>query len=208
MAIIHAVITNPYFKQPPWLPEVNYKDTVFLSRHSTSEDAVLFLTLLCGYIDIDIEQKPENVFEQLLKRDEVPISGGIAFADEERLIAPSCCCGLEDWQEVYKSVLGRSSPWLGHDPYPSIEYSGDHVKIWSDDFSGKWNKELSGEKRNSMFCISYEHAELVSMLKSVRTDLLDFYEYSFEQTFHMVGDKLKRKLFSQYCKWFKLEDTI
>ncbi|WP_336786875.1 hypothetical protein [Paenibacillus sp. MMO-177] len=208
MANIHAVITNPYFKQPPWLPEVNYKDTIFLSRHSTTEDAVLFLTLLCGYIDIDIEQKPKKVFKQLIKRDEVPISGGIAFADKERLITPSCCCGLEDWQEVYKSVLGRSSPWLGHDPYPSIEYEDDTVKVWSDDFSGKWNTEMSEEKRGAMFSISYKYDELVSMLRSVRTDLLDFYKYSFEPTFHMAGEKQLRKLFSQYCKWFKLEDTI
>ncbi|MCK9857285.1 hypothetical protein [Paenibacillus sp. ATY16] len=168
--------------------------------------------MLSWYNDVDIEQKPEKVFKELIKKDEIAIRGGIAFVDQERLITPSCCCGLEDWQEVYKTVLGRSSPWLGHDPYPSIEYEveyeDDTVKVWSDDFSGKWNKELSGEKRKAMFCISYEHDELVSMLKSVRTDLLDFYEYSFEQTFHMVGEKQLLKLFSQYCKWFKLEDTI
>ncbi|NIK67584.1 hypothetical protein [Paenibacillus sp. BK720] len=208
MAKIHAVITNPFCKQPPWLPEVNYKDTVILSKNSTTEDAVLFLTLLCWYNDIDIEQKPDKVFKKLIKKDEVAISGGIAFADEERVITPSCCCGLEDWQEVYKSVRGGTSPWLGHDPYPSLQYEENNVKVWSDDFSGKWNKEMSEEKRKAMFCISYKHDELISMLRSVRTDLLDFYNYSFEQTFPMVGDKLKRKLFSQYGKWFKLEDTI
>ncbi|ACT00936.1 hypothetical protein Pjdr2_2280 [Paenibacillus sp. JDR-2] len=67
---------------------------------------------------------------------------------------------------------------------------------------------MTEEKREAMFCISYEHDELVSMLRSIQTDLLDFYKYSFDQTFHMVGDQLKRKLFSQYCKWFNLVDTI
>ncbi|SFF01691.1 hypothetical protein SAMN05216378_4749 [Paenibacillus catalpae] len=38
--------------------------------------------------------------------------------------------------------------------------------------------------------------------------LLDFYHFAFEQTFYMINDKLKKKLFLSYCKWFNLEENM
>ncbi|RCW39108.1 hypothetical protein DFP97_1753, partial [Paenibacillus prosopidis] len=49
MTTVRAVIQDPYFEQPAWLSNVEYRECVYLSKFSTPADAVLFLTLLCGY---------------------------------------------------------------------------------------------------------------------------------------------------------------
>ncbi|MDQ0902030.1 MULTISPECIES: hypothetical protein [unclassified Paenibacillus] len=94
MGKVSAVIQDPYFEQPSWLSKVEYRETTSLSRFSTSEDAALFLTLACGYNNIDVDREPAEVLNELITIDEIAISGGIAFEDKNKVILPSCCCGL------------------------------------------------------------------------------------------------------------------
>ena len=60
------------------------------------------------------------------------IPGGFAAVDQGKLIGPSCCCGLETWQEWLDVLTTRRSPWMGHDPAPFVEVQGDWVSIWAD----------------------------------------------------------------------------
>ncbi|NHW38192.1 hypothetical protein GQF04_27260, partial [Paenibacillus aceris] len=74
MGKVSAVIKDSYFKQPSWLSNVEYRETNYLSRASTPEDAVLFFTLLCGYNNIDVDREPTEVLNELIAIDEVAIS--------------------------------------------------------------------------------------------------------------------------------------
>ena len=46
-------------------------------------------------------------------------------------MSPSCCCGLETWQE-WKQVAAGQSPWLGHSPTPWVEHLGHTIRVWPD----------------------------------------------------------------------------
>lgn len=171
MSTVRAVITNPFYQQPAWVSNVEYKETVYLSKYSSEEDAVLFLTLLCGYNNVALNNKgPAEVVHELIHMDDVAMSGGIAFRSNEKLILPSCCCGLEQWTDVLNDVIKKSSPWLGHDPTPCIEYCGDSARIWSDDFLGIYYKDVSIQDKETMFFIEYKYKELIKNLMSIEED--------------------------------------
>ncbi|MFF2090715.1 hypothetical protein [Paenibacillus sp. NPDC058174] len=204
MGKVGAVIQNPYYEQPSWITKVEYKEITYLSRLSTSENAVLFLTLLCGYNNIDINRKPAEVFNELITVEEVAISGGLAFEDESKVILPGCCCGLEGWREVLEAVLSKKNIWLGHDPYPTLEFTNNLVRVWSDDYSGTFRKDLSGQDLQKMFYIEYVRDDLINKLQAIETDLLEFYHHSLEKALYMIDDNLKKSLLSQYCRWFDL----
>lgn len=205
MGIVSAIIQDPYFDHLSWLSKVEYRETVNLSKLSTLEDAVLFFTLLCGYNNVDVDRECAAVLNELITTDEVAIRGGIAFEDKDKVILPSCCCGLENWRDVLEAVLSKKSVWLGHDPFPSVEYVDNTVRIWSDDFSGVMRKDLSEQELQKMYYIEYNRDDLIKKLQSIEIDLLDFYKYSLEKALWMVDDYYKEMLFLKYCKWFNLD---
>ncbi|OPH56974.1 hypothetical protein BC351_26555 [Paenibacillus ferrarius] len=204
MGKVSAVIKDTYFKQPSWLSNVEYRETNYLSRSSTPEDAILFFTLLCGCNNIDTDREPTEVLNELIAIDEIAISGGIAFEDEGKAILPSCCCGLENWREVLEAVLSKKDVWLGHDPFPTLEYINDSVRVWSDDYFGTMRKDLSQQELQKMYYIEYNRNDLINKLEAIEMDLLEFFKYSFEKVLCMFDDDQKEMLFLKYCKWFNL----
>ncbi|WP_052350495.1 hypothetical protein [Paenibacillus gorillae] len=204
MGKVSAVIQNPYFEQPSWITKVEYKETAYLSRFSTPEDATLFLTLLCGYNNIDVDREPAEVLNELITFDEVVISGGIAFEDKSKVILPGCCCGLESWREVLEAVLSKKNVWLGHDPYPTLEFVNNSVRVWSDDYSGTYRKDLPEQDLQKMFYIEYDRNDLINKLQAIETDLLEFYKHFLEKIMCMADDNLKEILLLKFCQWFNL----
>ncbi|WP_051621042.1 hypothetical protein [Paenibacillus sp. UNC451MF] len=205
MGKVSAVIQDPYFEQPSWISKVEYKETTYLSRFSTSEDAALFLTLVCGYNNIEVDREPAEVLNELITFDEIALSGGIAFEDKNKVIVPSCCCGLENWRDVLEAVQSKKDIWLGHDPFPTLEYLNDSVRVWSDDYTGTFRKDLSERELQKMFYIEYNRKDLIIKLHAIETDLLEFYKHSLEKVLCMTEDNLKEMLFLKYCRWFNLK---
>ncbi|RKN60054.1 hypothetical protein [Paenibacillus ginsengarvi] len=205
MGRVSAVIQDPYFQQPSWLSNIEYRETIYLSRFSTSEDAILFFTLVCGYNHVDVDREPAEVLNELITIDEVAISGGIAFEDKNSVILPGCCCGLEKWRDVLEAVICKKDVWLGHDPFPTLEYVNDLVRVWSDDYSGTMRKDLSEQELQKMFYIEYNRNDLINKLQAIETDLLDIYKHSLEKVLCMTDDNLNEMLFLKYCKWFNLK---
>ncbi|SCW83853.1 hypothetical protein SAMN04487970_10635 [Paenibacillus tianmuensis] len=204
MGKVSAIIQDPNFDQPFWLSKAEYQKSVVLSKSSSPDDAVLFFSLLCGYNDVDVARNTADVLNELITTDEILIRGGIAFEDKDKMILPGCCCGLESWREVLEAVINKENVWLGHDPYPSVEYVDHMVRIWSDDFSGAIRKDLTEQEIQKMYYIEYDRDDLIKKLQSIETDLLDFYKHSFEKALWMVEDYHKEMLFLQYCKWFRV----
>ncbi|OBZ16497.1 hypothetical protein [Bacillus sp. FJAT-26390] len=205
MTGVRAVIIDPFFEQPNWLSKVEYRETVYLSKNSTEEDAVLFLTLLCGFNNISIDKEPNEFVQELIRTDEVALSGGIAFEGQGKLILPSCCCGLEQWREVKEAVKSKKDIWLGHDPFPTIEYIDESVRIWSDDYIGNRKKEpITEQERQKMFFITYSHHDLIEQMNVIEMDLLDFFKYPLVNALSMVDTGLLDELFAIYRGWFRL----
>ncbi|MFE5318359.1 hypothetical protein ACFQ88_06595 [Paenibacillus sp. NPDC056579] len=173
MGRVSAVIQDPYFEQPSWISKVEYKETTYLSRFSTSEEAALFLSLVCGYNNIEVDREPAEVLNELITFGEIALSGGIAFADKNKIILPSCCCGLENWRDVLEAVQSKKDVWLGHDPFPTLEYLNDSVRVWSDDYTGTFRKDLSERELQKMFYIEYNRNDLIIKLQAIETDLLE-----------------------------------
>ncbi|GGG53257.1 hypothetical protein [Paenibacillus radicis (ex Gao et al. 2016)] len=136
--------------------------------------------------------------------EEVAISGGLAFEVESKVIFPSCCCGLEGWRKVLEAVLLKKEVWLGHDPYPTLEFTNKLVRVWSDDYSGTFRKDLSEQDLQKVFYIEYVRDDLMNKLQAIETDFLEFYHHSLEKALYMIDDNLKESLLSQYCRWFDL----
>jgi hypothetical protein len=195
-----AVIVEPYYEQPSWLrTESERPDLVILSRDSRPEEVEWFLVLLFGYNDIEVACSFDQSFAELFAREGVTLSGGVAFMEGERAILPSCCCGLESFEEIYESVCQRTSPWLGHDPSPGILYPEAHVaKVWSND------QASPGEEAKPPYSITFEYKDLLHSLEAAREDLRGFirgplYRWISQRDL-VTGQEMIRKLES----WFRL----
>jgi len=170
MPYTKPVITDPYYEKPEWIRnEVIRKEFICLSSECDTQDVELFLTHLFGYNHINVDQSFRLSFEELFEQEEVVLSGGIAFfEDEKKYILPSCCCRLEEYFNVIDSITKKQSPWMGHDPTPSITYNYDRVFIWPDD-----PKSI---ERSTNYYIKYSYQELLESLYKTQKDVQGFIE--------------------------------
>lgn len=170
MSYTKPVITDPYYEKPEWIShEVTRREFICLSGESTEQDVELFLILLFGYNDININQSFRSSFIELLEEEEVALSGGIAFfEDDNKYILPSCCCGLEDISYVKDTIINKGSPWMGHDPTPGITYIHDQVYVWPDD-SETINSDVNK-------AIRYQFKQLLDFLERTQKEMQDFIE--------------------------------
>ncbi|WP_282935953.1 hypothetical protein [Paenibacillus sp. RC67] len=192
------VIIAPHFECPIWVENnVIRKEYVILSADSSNEDVSLFLILLFGYNDINVQQTLEDSFNDLFKEDHIAVSGGIAFFENQnKKILPSCCCGLENWNEVHLSVKSKSSPWLGHNPSPEILYQNNLVRVWSD------NPDSSVENRETPFSIEYDYEELLQSLDHSQKDLIAFINEPLFEWIYNKNNEIGIEMLQKMKKWF------
>jgi len=98
------------------------------------------------------------------------LPGGLQASLGSDEINPSCCCGLECWRE-WERVLAGGSPWLGHDPAPWVESSGNLVRVWS-------NGAL--DQAPDAFSIAFERPRFEAELDRAAQELRAFLERSAE----------------------------
>lgn len=195
------VITEPYHECPVWMEsEIELKEYICLSPESSEHDVELFLMHLFGYNNIDVKQSMNASFDELLQKDTVAISGGVAFFEnEENYIMPSCCCGLEEWGTVYTSIRNRISPWMGHDPSPGITYLDDYVRVWSDDPESNIKTKLT--------FIDFSYSEVLKSLARTKADLIGFIENPLFSWISKRDIELAIKFKLKMYQWF-MEDVI
>lgn len=156
---IAAGLTAPWFSLPakPW------PSFVRLSRVTPATDVALFLAVASSYGRSD---GPAGSVQEVLDAFPDVLPGGIAVAWRDRIINPSCCCGLEHWVE-WREVLARGrSPWTGHDPSPLVELVDSRVQVWSDG--------AMGEKPVGELPIAFSRSEFSAALEAVAHDLEEF----------------------------------
>ena len=76
---------------------------------------------------------PAELIRRITQADSLVAPGGLRVRDTLTglTVSPSCCCGLEGWQEWNLIAPGRS-PWLGHTPTPWVEHLGQKIRVWPD----------------------------------------------------------------------------
>lgn len=57
--------------------------------------------------------------------------GGLRLGDDDVVIDPGCCVGLDEWRDWLR-VIGGEVIDLGHDPDPLVEHRGPVVRVWKD----------------------------------------------------------------------------
>ncbi|MEJ8302732.1 hypothetical protein [Saccharibacillus sacchari] len=186
---------EPYGERPEWLnASTDVNDCIPLSALANEREVELFLYTLLGASQLELRPTPDEMlgaFMELDEEDGITLSGGIAFyQDENRRIMPGCCAGVEQIPEIIEDVANRQSPWLGHDPWPTIAYEGDQAYIWPDHISAT-------EKP-----IVYPYEELLQSVYRCATELEGFidgplYTWLVARTPDLAGavsERLKRLL--------------
>ena len=128
------------------------------------------MTTLVTYNHIKKIKTINKVVDALLQEEQLILPGGIMFCNKEIMIGPSCCCGLEDAQAIMQAISDKKYPWLGHDPFPTIEYLQEgKVKVWSEDYS---REKLGGKTK--IYNIEYDYKSLMESLRRKEQDFINF----------------------------------
>ncbi|MEM6751715.1 MAG: hypothetical protein AAF630_01815 [Cyanobacteria bacterium P01_C01_bin.38] len=134
---LQAVVEAPYNENEPLYPwaVADYKPFSFirLSGKMTDGEVGLVFAQLVDYNDILSEGSANDVLHRVIQAPSLVLPGGIqARAANNKVISPSCCCGLERWRDWLRFMKKGQSPWLGHDPNPWVEKVKELVRVWSD----------------------------------------------------------------------------
>jgi hypothetical protein len=167
---LQAVIEAPYLQEElvyPWdLQTPEPLSWIRLSGETTDQEIGLFFAKLVQYNHLDSSGESHTVLDRILNAESLILSGGLQATFEHQSIAPSCCCGLEDWREWQAFLTTGNSPWLGHDPMPWVEAKNGQISIWSD-------SDL-GESIQQAFQIEVSRSTFRQALQNVEQDLQNF----------------------------------
>jgi hypothetical protein len=163
---IHAVIEVeiPSFASWALLPPEPWPNFVRLCGATPSSEVALMLAVASLY-GRSVETG-EGWAQSLLDHFPRILPGGLAVVSAERLVMPSCCCGLEMWPEWRNVITNGQSPWTGHDPAPLVEVTGAEIHVWSD--GGMGTKPIDESP------IVFTREEFARALQQAADDLCDF----------------------------------
>ncbi|MBU7592843.1 hypothetical protein [Metabacillus halosaccharovorans] len=199
------IVQELCYDYPKWLGKVEYKDYIELTKDTSKHDVDLFLISLLGYNNININREPNVVFKELISEEGIVAAGGILFFGECNKVLPSCCCGLESWREILEGVVSGTSPWMGHDPYPIFEYSENRVRLWSDDYLGYYETNLSKE---DMYYIEYGRQNLIIKIKDIEVQLMEFAKFPlYNRLKEIIEIEMANSVVEKFVEWFKVCDN-
>jgi len=196
MPYTKLVIREPYYDCPKWFEnDVNRTEFLVLSAECTSSDVALFLVHLFGYTNTNVNQSMKDTFHELIERDSVAILGGVAFYEtEDKFIMPSCCCGLEQFGDIYNSIIKRECPWLGHDPSPGITYKDNMANVWSDN--------PDSDDKSNIFSVDYKFEEILSSLEKSKNDLKQFIDGPLYEWIYQRDKEIAQRMKEKMYQWF------
>ena len=115
---------------PPWPVAACPPDRwVVLTAHAAMPEVGLVMALLVRWQDADeipAGASAEALLRRALSAEWLRLPGGVRARDSDgNVVAPGCCCGLEEWREWLAVTDGETSPWMGHDPWGWVEHQPD-----------------------------------------------------------------------------------
>ncbi|MFF3686565.1 hypothetical protein [Streptomyces sp. NPDC002187] len=140
-----------------------------LSGRLSPKEIGTAMASLAVYSSEDSDRATDSVglVRQLIEAECVTGLGGVRLRDTETgvVVAPGCCCGLEDWRD-WLDIMDGGEPWLGDWPAPRVEHSGPVVQLWpADGRSGLCTAPQA---------IEIPLVTLPDVLQTVRNDLSGF----------------------------------
>ena len=90
------------------------------------------------------------------------LPGGIQAVLSERVINPGCCSGVDDWRGWLSFLEDGTPPWMGHDPWPELEWVGHNARLCA-------NRDDA-----ETFTIDIPRARYIAELERVESDLRGF----------------------------------
>ncbi|MFB2970868.1 hypothetical protein ACE1CD_18000 [Aerosakkonema sp. BLCC-F183] len=196
---MQAVIEVPYYEGDflcPWeTPEFIPFSKIRLCAEMGYPQIGLVFAQLAQYNRIELTADRQTVLRQILKAKSLVLPGGIQVVCQKRgTISPSCCCGLESWREWIDVLKTGTSPWLGHDPSPWIEITGDVVRVWSD----------GGIMQvNDAFYIDISRTHFEELLRLVKRDLEGFL-FCIESWAREIGFVESKELVHKFDECFSI----
>ena len=166
---------------PPWL--------IRLSGKVTDREVGSVFAQLVNYNHLESNGDVKELLDQVIMTSSLILPGGLQVSsDADKVINPSCCCGLEQWRDWLIFLKTGQSPWLGHDPKPWVEKVGNLVRVWSDEGA-------------RAFHIDFEYSKFESQLSKVQQDLNAFLAH-IESWAARVGFPEPSKLSSKFDECF------
>lgn len=131
LRLLPVVEAEPCGANFEWAPE-RRSGWLELGPHSTDEDVAAVVATLAAYNRVAASGPLDKVVAALEAAELLVLPGGLLVRAEGLDIWPGCCCGLEGWRDWMGLAPGGTSPWMGHDPTPSVECKADGAIIWPD----------------------------------------------------------------------------
>ncbi|NGZ74642.1 hypothetical protein [Saccharibacillus alkalitolerans] len=184
MRHIRAVLlAESHLERPEWIAHrIEETDFVALGPQSGEREVELFAAALLNNDGIEDRSTPQKAFEALLELDPddgIAVGGGIAFYENDvRRAVPGCCGGIEQIPEIVLDVRGKRSPWMGHDPWPTVTYEDDRAYVWPDNAQAQFAKEGGAPEPNGQQPpeppIVYPYDELLRGVEQAAAELKGF----------------------------------
>lgn len=161
-----------------------------LYAETNLEEIGLMVFKLCIPIDDEISVlNAKDALKNFVNDEGFVLSGGLIFKENgEEKFAPSCCCGLEDWDQWLDVANGETSIWNGHDPSCAVEINDGKIKIWQDE-------ELKNENPSIEFSVE----EFTEKMSQVEKDLKDFL-VRLSQWTKQIEPSLEKQVVSYFAK--------
>jgi hypothetical protein len=199
---LRAVVEAPYLQEElvyPWdLQTPEPLSWIRLSGEITDQEIGLFFAKLVQYNQLDFSGESHTVLDRILNAESLILPGGLQATFEHQSIAPSCCCGLEDWREWQGFLTTGESPWLGHDPMPWVEAKNGQISIWSD-------SDL-GESIQQAFQIEVSRSAFRQALQNVEQDLQNFL-YCIDSWAQTIGFNPSKHLAQKISECFDIGNS-
>jgi len=178
-------------------------DPIILDTNTAREDVDLFLFGLFIENGIPDAGNSPNSLRILLEKmsDGAILRGGLMFYENDIKILPGCCSWLEEWSETVENIMHRKHVWLGHDPYPTIEYTDSSVIIWSDDIG----RSGSAETKDDLKKIEYTYDEINDQLAQVKIDIKEFIEFPYCERLNEIDSSISDNLVFATKKWLNID---
>lgn len=82
-------------------------------------------------MSIIVADPAEAIEAYLTSDDDTYAPGGLRVTDDDGVIDPGCCVGLDEWRD-WLGVVGGQVIYLGHDPDVLLEPRGPVLRLWQD----------------------------------------------------------------------------
>lgn len=159
----------------------NYLDQdTTLNGQASREDLKYYFQSI--FIENNLDSNNPNIYEEILNKTKTKLFYPLTIVfidDDDKEIYSGCCFTLNEMKESYTDISNSVNPWLGHDPWPDMEfYDNDKVIVTSD-------MDIAEEERIKIQCTK---DELIRLYNDANDELKDFIEvfYEYLKTEHPI----------------------